>query len=73
MTERNYTSAEMRSIAVQAALEVLARRPVPSAVTAKQAAEMLEVSPRTVARMGLPRNGAGLIPYTAVLDALSSK
>jgi hypothetical protein len=50
-----------------------AERPVPSCVTAIQAAEMLGVSTRTVIRMKLPRNKAGKIPYRAVLEALVSK
>lgn len=67
------TDQEARKVAIAAAEEVLARRPVPSAVTLKQAAEMLDVSPNTARKLNLPRNAAGLIPYEAVLTARSSK
>jgi hypothetical protein len=60
---------EMRQIAIAAVEEVLARRPVPTAVTLKQAAEMLEISPNTARKLKLPRNRVGLIPYEAVLEA----
>jgi len=50
-----------------------AERPVPSAVSMAEAAEMLGVSTRTVARMKLPRNKAGKIPYRVVLEALASR
>lgn len=52
---------------------VLARRPVPTAVTLKQAAEMLEISVPTARKLKLPRNSAGLIPYEAVLEARASR
>lgn len=64
---------EARRIAVAAAEEVLARRPVPTAVTLKQAAEMLEISPRTAQKLKLPRNAAGLIPYEVVLAARATR
>lgn len=64
---------EARTVAIAAVEEVLARRPVPSAVTLKQAAEMLGVSRNTAAKLNLPRNAAGLIPYEAVLAARDSK
>jgi len=63
------TSQEIRKVAIAAAEEVLARRPVPSAVTLKQAAEILGISPNTARKLNLPRNSAGLIPYEAVLEA----
>jgi predicted DNA-binding transcriptional regulator YafY len=50
-----------------------AERPVPSHVSVEQAAEMLNVSSRTVIRMKLPRNAAGKIPYRALLEALAAK
>jgi len=50
-----------------------AERPVPSCVSVADAAEMLGVSTRTVARMRLPRNAAGKIPYRALLEALAAK
>ena len=67
------SAEEARRIAIAAAEEVLARRPVPSAVTLKQAAEMLDISPNTARKLNLPRNAAGLIPYEAVLAARDSK
>jgi hypothetical protein len=66
------TAQEARSVALAAAEEVLARRPVPSAVTLKQAAEMLGISANTARKLGLLRNAAGLIPYEAVLAARDS-
>lgn len=70
-----YTEDEARALAVEAAQEALTRfaasRPVPSSVTAGEAATMLGVSLRTVARLKLPRNRAGRIPYQSVLDALA--
>lgn len=67
------TAQEARRVAVAAAEEVLARRPVPTAVTLKQAAEMLGISTNTARKIGLPRNVAGLIPYEAVLAARDSR
>jgi hypothetical protein len=49
-----------------------AERPVPSGVSVADAAEMLQVSRRTVIRMKLPRNKAGKIPYRAVVEALAA-
>jgi hypothetical protein len=49
-----------------------AERPVPTGVSVTEAAEMLNVSPRTVIRMKLPRNKAGKIPYRAVVEALAA-
>jgi hypothetical protein len=63
------TNQDIRKVAIAAAEEVLARRPVPTAVTLKQAAEMLGMSPNTARKLKLPRNSAGLIPYEAVLAA----
>ena len=48
-----------------------AERPVPSHVSVSQAAEMLDVSTRTVVRMKPPRNEAGKIPYRWVVEALA--
>lgn len=67
------TETEARKVAIAAVEEVLARRPVPSAVTLKQAAEMLGISPNTARKLNLPRNAAGLIPYEAVLAARDSR
>jgi hypothetical protein len=63
------TDHEVRRVAVAAVEEVLARRPIPTAVTLKQAAEMLSVSVSTARKLKLPRNLAGLIPYESVLAA----
>ena len=63
------TELDLRRVAIAAAEEVLARRPVPSAVTLKQAAEMVDISPNTARKLNLRRNGAGLIPYEVVLEA----
>ena len=64
---------EARRIAIAAAEEVLARRPVPTAVTLKQAAEMLNVSPNTARAYKMRRNAAGLIPYEEVLRVRDSR
>jgi hypothetical protein len=63
----------MRQVAIAAAEEVLARRPVPSAVTLKQAAEMLDITPKTARKLNMRRNAAGLIPYEEVLRARASR
>lgn len=67
------TPQEARQIAVAAVEEVLARRPVPSAVTLKQAAELLNIHPNTAAKLNLPRNRAGLINYEDVLAFRASR
>jgi hypothetical protein len=67
------TEQEAHKVAVRAAEEVLARRPVPSCVTLEQAAEMLDISPNTARKLKLPRNSAGKIPYEAVLAARDSR
>lgn len=67
------TQQEARQVAIAAVEEVLARRPVPSAVTLKQAAELLGISPNTARKLKLPRNSTGLIPYEAVLAARDSR
>lgn len=64
---------DLRRVAVAAAEEVLARRPVPTSVTLKQAAEMLGISPNTARKLNLPRNKSGLIPYESVLAARDSR
>jgi hypothetical protein len=60
---------DVRRVVTMAVEEVLARRPVTSAVTLKQAAQMLRISPNKARRLRLPRDVAGLIPYEAVLAA----
>jgi hypothetical protein len=53
--------------------EMKGRHPVPTAVTLKQAAEMLGISVPTARKLGLQRNSCGLIPYEAVLAARDSR
>lgn len=67
------TEQEALRVGVRAAEEVLARRPVPTMVTLKQAAEMLDISVPTARKLNLPRNKCGRIPYEAVLAARDSK
>lgn len=67
------TEVDARRVAIAAVEEVLARRPIPTSVTLKQAAEMLGISPNTARKLKLPRNASGLIPYEAVLAARDSK
>jgi transposase len=50
-----------------------AERPVPTAVTPDEAAEMLGVSTRTIRRMKLRRNEVGKIPYRAIVEALAAR
>lgn len=50
-----------------------AERPVPSHVSVAEAAEMLGVNRKTIARLKLPRNAVGKIPYRAVLEALAAR
>lgn len=63
MTEKTYSATEAKALAIEAAQVALAQRPVPTHVSVKQAAEMLGLSCRTIARLKLPRNAAGRIPY----------
>jgi len=57
------TEQEARRVAIAAAEEVLARRPVPSTVTLSDAAEMLGVSRQTARKMlreaGIMANASG--------------
>lgn len=77
MSERTYTDKEAKALAVEAAQEALRRyaaeHPHPSCVTAVEAAKMMQLSVRTVAKLNLPRNKAGKIPYSAVLDAIAKR
>ena len=73
MSASNLTELDIRRVAIAAAEEVLARRPVPSAVTLKQAAEMLGISPNTARKLKLRRNATGLISYETVLAARASR
>lgn len=67
--ERMYTEAEACKLAEQVLERFSSKHPLPTAVSLKQAAEMLGVSVRTAVRLKLPRNKFGRIPYEAVLDA----
>ena len=67
------TEQEAQRLIELAVETVLARRPIPSAVTLKQAAEMLRVSPNTARKLGLRRNSAGLIPYEEVLRVRAAR
>lgn len=73
MTSRTYTEPEVTAIAIKAAEIALAQRPTPSHVSVKQAAEILGVSSRTIARLKLPRNAMGRIPYEDVIAARSAR
>lgn len=73
MEEKLYTQGEARMIAIDAARIALAGQPLPTHVSMVEAAKMLGVTARTVARWKLPRNSAGKIPYEAVIAARSSK
>lgn len=50
-----------------------ASRPIPTAVTFSDAAQMLGISTRTLTRMKPPRNKANLIPYSWVIEASAAK
>lgn len=64
---------EALEIARRAAELVLSGRPVPSTVSMRQGAEMLGVSERTIRRMCPPRAAGNQIPYSWVLERLSSR
>jgi hypothetical protein len=76
-SQRMYTETEARQIAVSAAQEALTRfaatHPLPATISVDDAAEMLGVSRRTVARMDLPRTSAGRIAYATVLNVLAAR
>lgn len=61
------TATEAEQLIESAVKRALAQHPVPSTVTIQQAAEMLKVSARTVARRNPPRGIGGKIPYEWVL------
>jgi len=50
-----------------------AARPVPSHVSVSEAAEMLDVTPRTISRMRPPRNSVGKIPYSWIVETLAAR
>ena len=72
MNERTYTEAQALEIARQA-VALYAAKPTKACYTVKEAAEFLEVSTRTVARMNLRRNAAGKIPYEELASAAAAK
>ncbi len=61
---------DIREVIRQTVAETLARRPTPTTVSLSQAAEMLEVSTRTIQRMNPPRSAGGRIPYSWVSKQL---
>jgi hypothetical protein len=67
------TRQELREIIQLAIREALVMRPVPPHVTVTQAAEMMQLDRKTVAKLNLPRNKAGRIPYSAIMDALVAR
>jgi hypothetical protein len=69
MTEKTYTESETMALCVRAVEIALAKRPIPSQVTTREAADMLKVSTRTIERWNPPRVG-GRIPYAWVLQHL---
>jgi hypothetical protein len=73
MNEKMYTETEAFGLAVKAAQIAIAQRPNPTHVTVAQAAQILGVSARTAARMNLPRNSLGKIPYEEVIAARSAR
>jgi predicted DNA-binding transcriptional regulator YafY len=68
LTEQDAMNLIRRALAMHDA-----ERPVPTAVTVADAARMLEVSTRTMSRMRPPKNKAGLVPYSWVIEQLAAK
>ena len=67
------TESDLAALVEHAVARALAQRPTASTVTNEQAGEMLGVSSRTVRRMRPPQIAAGRIPYSWVLERLSSR
>lgn len=67
------SEAELAALIERAVARALAQRPTASTVTYEQAGEMLGCSGRTVQRMRPPLVAAGRIPYSWVLERLSSR
>ena len=67
------TESEIDAIIERAVSRVLAQRPTATTVTYEQAGEMMGCSGRTVRRMKPPVIAAGRIPYSWVLERLSSR
>ncbi len=67
------SESELAALIEHAVARALAQRPVASTLTLEQAGEILGVSSRTVRRMQPPFVAAGRIPYSWVLERLSSR
>lgn len=67
------TESDLAALIERAVACALAKRPTASTVTYEQAGEMMGVSSRTVRRMKPPQVAAGRIPYSWVLERLSSR
>ena len=67
------TESELAALVERAVARALAQRPTASTVTYEQAGEMLGCSGRTVRRMKPPVVAANRIPYSWVLERLSSR
>ena len=73
--DRSITLSEtdLAALIERAVAHALAQRPVASTLTLEQAGEILGVSSRTVRRMQPPFVAANRIPYSWVLERLSSR
>ena len=67
------SQTELAALIERAVAHALAKRPFASTVTYEQAGEMLGCSDRMVRRMKPPVVAAGRIPYSWVLERLSSR
>ena len=67
------SEAELSALLERAVARALAQRPIASTLTLEQAGEMLGCSGRTVRRMRPPFVAANRIPYSWVLERLSSR
>ena len=67
------TESELAALIERAVARALAHRPTASSVTLEQAGEILGCSGRTVRRMQPPFVAANRIPYSWVLERLSSR
>ena len=67
------SEGELTALLERAVARALAQRPTASTVTLEQAGEILGVSSRTVRRMQPPFLAANRIPYSWLLERLSSR
>ena len=67
------SEAELSALLERAVARALAQRPMASTLTLEQAGEMLGCSGRTARRMKPPVVAANRIPYSWVLERLSSR